>query len=100
MTHKVIGSDIEGDKAVVTIQMSNVNFDHLLDEYKLATVEQILKAIGESNDTRIDDYDISLIVNLIDTLPIKQEYTIHELNLKLCKINSQWGLKIVMKCLK
>lgn len=71
MTHKVIGSDIEGDKAVVTIQMSNVNFDHLLDEYKLATVEQILKAIGESNDTRIDDYDISLIVNLIDTLPIK-----------------------------
>lgn len=94
MTYKVIGSDIEGDEAVVTIQISNVNLDHLLDEYKLTTVEQTLKAIDESNDeklaTMIDDYDISLIVNLIDNPQIKKEYTTHEINLKLCKINGQW----------
>ena len=94
MNYKVLSSDVEGNQATVTIEISNINLDVIVEDYKSTILEQTLKSADDQPKDEmafvIDDYDISLLVNLIDDPNIQKEYITHEVKLNLSKQNGQW----------
>ena len=94
MNYKVLSSDVEGNQATVTIEISNINLDVIVEDYESTILEQTLKSADDQPKDEmafvIDDYDISLLVNLIDDPNIQKEYITHEVKLNLSKQNGQW----------
>ena len=94
MNYKVLSSDVEGNQATVTIEISNINLDVIVEDYKSTILEQTLKSADDQPKDEmafvIEDYDISLLVNLIDDPNIQKEYITHEVKLNLSKQNGQW----------
>ena len=77
MSYKVLDSHVDGDTAIVSLQISNINLDDMLNDYQASLVEQTLKPIEDESSqsaSTIDDFEISLLVNLIDDPSIKKEY--------------------------
>lgn len=93
MSYKVLDSQVDGDTAIVSLQISNINLDNILSDYRASLVEQTLKPIEDENSqptSTIDDFEISLLVNLIDDPSIKKEYVSQEIELKLHKQEENW----------
>lgn len=94
MNYKVLSSDVEGDQATVTVEISNINLDVILEDYESTIPEETLKPVDDQPKDEmafiIDDYDISLLVNLIDDPNIQKEYMTQEIKLNLSKQNGQW----------
>ena len=93
MSYKVLDSQVDGDTAIVSLQISNINLDNILSDYRASLVEQTLKPIEDENSqptSTIDDFEISLLVNLIDDCSIKKEYVSQEIELKLHKQEENW----------
>ena len=93
MSYKVLDSHVDGDTAIVSLQISNINLDNILSDYRASLVEQTLKPIEDENSqptSTIDDFEISLLVNLIDDPSIKKEYVSQEIELKLHKYEENW----------
>lgn len=96
MEYKVLESHVEGDNATVSLQISNINLDEMLDNYKASLVEQTIKSVDNQNIeamSHLDDFEISLLVNLIDDPNIKKEYVSQEIDLSLHKDNGKWVLE-------
>ena len=67
MNYKILESHIDGDTAIVSLQISNINLDHMLNDYQASLVKQTLKPVQDQNlqsTAQIDDFEISLLVNL------------------------------------
>ncbi len=93
MSYKVLDSQVDGDTAIVSLQISNINLDNILSDYRASLVEQTLKPIEDENSqptSTIDDFEISLLVNLIDDPSIKKEYVSQEIELNLHKQEDNW----------
>ena len=93
MSYKVLDSHVDGDTAIVSLQISNINLDNILSDYQASLVEQTLKPIEDENlqsTSTIDDFEISLLVNLIDDSSIKKEYVSQEIELTLHKQEENW----------
>ena len=93
MSYKVLDSHVDGDTAIVSLQISNINLDNILSDYRASLVEQTLKPIEDENSqptSTIDDFEISLLVNLIDDSSVKKEYVSQEIELKLHKQEENW----------
>ena len=93
MSYKVLDSHVDGDTAIVSLQISNINLDDMLNDYQASLVEQTLKSIEDESiqsATTIDDFEISLLVNLIDDPSIKKEYVSQEIELTLHKQKETW----------
>lgn len=93
MSYKVLDSQVDGDTAIVSLQISNINLDNILSDYQASLVEETLKPIEDENSqptSTIDDFEISLLVNLIDDPSIKKEYVSQEIELKLHKQEENW----------
>jgi len=93
MSYKVLDSHVDGDTAIVSLQISNINLDDMLNDYQASLVEQTLKSIEDESiqsATTIDDFEISLLVNLIDDPLIKKEYVSQEIELTLHKQEDNW----------
>lgn len=88
MDYKILESHVEGDNATVSLQISNINLDDMLNNYEASLVEQTIKSVENQNTeavSHIDDFEISLLVNLIDDPDIKKEYVSQEIDLNLHK---------------
>ena len=88
MNYKILESHIDGDTAIVSLQISNINLDHMLNDYQASLVKQTLKPVQDQNlqsTAQIDDFEISLLVNLIDDPSIKKEYVSQDIELTLHK---------------
>lgn len=96
MNYKVLQSQIDDDKATVTLEVSNVNLDHMLQHYESNVVEQTIKPIEddvlEASD-HIDDLEVSLLVNLIDNPDIQKDYITQQIEVTLHKQGSDWVLE-------
>ena len=93
MSYKVLDSQVDGDTAIVSLQISNINLDNMLSDYQASLVEKTLKPIEDENSqptSTIDDFEISLLVNLIDDSSIKKEYVSQEIELTLHKQEENW----------
>lgn len=93
MSYKVLDSHVDGDTAIVSLQISNINLDNILSDYQASLVEETLKPIEDENSqptSTIDDFEISLLVNLIDDSSVKKEYVSQEIELKLHKQEEKW----------
>ena len=93
MSYKVLDSHVDGDTAIVSLQISNINLDDMLNDYQASLVEQTLKPIEDESlqsGSTIDDFEISLLVNLIDDPSIKKEYVSQEIELTLHKQEDNW----------
>ena len=96
MNYKIIESHIDGDTAIVSLQISNINLDHMLNDYQASLVKQTLKPVQDQNlqsTAQIDDFEISLLVNLIDDPSIKKEYVSQDIELTLHKQDGIWVLE-------
>lgn len=96
MNYKIVDSRVDGDTAIVSLQISNINLDHMLNDYQASLVEQTLKPIQDENlqaTSQIDDFEISLLVNLIDDPSINKEYVSQDIELKLHKQEGNWVLE-------
>lgn len=96
MDYKILESHVEGDNATVSLQISNINLDDMLNTYEASLVEQTIKSVENQNTeavSHIDDFEISLLVNLIDDPDIKKEYVSQEIDLNLHKDNGKWVLE-------
>lgn len=96
MNYKILESHIDGDTAIVSLQISNINLDDMLNDYESSLVEQTLKPVQDENEqmtAQIDDFEISLLVNLIDNPSIKKEYVSQDIELKLHKKEGNWVLE-------
>ena len=49
MHYKVLDSHVDGDTAIVSLQISNINLDYMLNDYQASLVEQTLKPIEDEN---------------------------------------------------
>ena len=95
MNYKILESHIDGDTAIVSLQISNINLDHMLNDYQASLVKQTLKPVQDQNlqsTAQIDDFEISLLVNLIDDPSIKKEYVSQDIELTLHK---QDGIRVL-----
>ncbi|MBS3198797.1 hypothetical protein J0J70_02855 [Turicibacter bilis] len=96
MNYKILESHVDGDTAIVSLQISNINLDHLLNDYQASLVKQTLKPVQDQNlqsTAQIDDFEISLLVNLIDDPSIKKEYVSQDIELTLHKQDGIWVLE-------
>lgn len=96
MNYKILESHVDGDTAIVSLQISNINLDHMLNNYQASLVEQTLKPVQDENlqsTSQIDDFEISLLVNLIDDPSINKEYVSQDIELKLHKQDGNWVLE-------
>ena len=96
MNYKILESHIDGDTAIVSLQISNINLDHMLNDYQASLVKQTLKPVQDQNlqsTAQIDDFEISLLVNLIDDPSIKKEYFSQDIELTLHKQDGIWVLE-------
>ena len=96
MNYKILESHIDGDTAIVSLQISNINLDHMLNDYQASLVTQTLKPVQDQNlqsTAQIDDFEISLLVNLIDDPSIKKEYVSQDIELTLHKQDGIWVLE-------
>lgn len=97
MHYKVLDSNISENSATVKVQISNINLDMMLADYEAGLVEQTIKPVMDEElkevGSKIDDFEISLLVNLIDNPEIQKRYTTHELELKLNKVDGVWVLE-------
>lgn len=96
MNYKILESHADGDTAIVSLQISNINLDHLLNDYQASLVKQTLKPVQDQNlqsTAQIDDFEISLLVNLIDDPSIKKEYVSQDIELTLHKQDGIWVLE-------
>lgn len=96
MNYKILESHIDGDTAIVSLQISNINLDHMLNDYQATLVKQTLKPVQDQNlqsTAQIDDFEISLLVNLIDDPSIKKEYVSQDIELTLHKQDGIWVLE-------
>ena len=96
MNYKILESHIDGDTAIVSLQISNINLDHMLNDYQASLVKQTLKPVQDQNlqsTAQIDDFEISLLVNLIDDPSIKKEYVSQDIELTLHKQDGVWVLE-------
>ena len=96
MNYKILESHIDGDTAIVSLQISNINLDHMLNDYQASLVKQTLKPVQDQNlqsTAQIDDFEISLLVNLIDDPSIKKEYVSQDIALTLHKQDGIWVLE-------
>lgn len=96
MNYKILESHVDGDTAIVSLQISNINLDHLLNYYQASLVKQTLKPVQDQNlqsTAQIDDFEISLLVNLIDDPSIKKEYVSQDIELTLHKQDGIWVLE-------
>ena len=96
MNCKILESHIDGDTAIVSLQISNINLDHMLNDYQASLVKQTLKPVQDQNlqsTAQIDDFEISLLVNLIDDPSIKKEYVSQDIELTLHKQDGIWVLE-------
>ena len=96
MNYKILESHIDGDTAIVSLQISNINLDHMLNDYQASLVKQTLKPVQDQNlqsTAQIDDFEISLLVNLIDDPSIKKEYDSQDIELTLHKQDGIWVLE-------
>ena len=96
MHYKVLESNVTDDQATVKVQISNVNLDMMLEDYEAGLVEQTIKPVIDEELTsvgsKIDDFEISVLVNLIDNPDIKKQYVTRELELNLTKVDGNWVL--------
>lgn len=86
MNYKVLQSQIDDDKAIVTLEVSNVNLDHMLQHYESNVVEQTIKPIEDDvleASAHIDDLEVSLLVNLIDNPDIQKDYITQQIEVTL-----------------
>ena len=93
MSYKVLDSHVDGNTAIVSLQISNINLDDMLNDYQASLVKQTLRPIEDESlqsASTIDDFEISLLVNLIDDPSIKKEYVSQEIELKLHKYEENW----------
>ena len=93
MSYKVLDSHVDGDTAIVSLQISNINLDDMLNDYQASLVEEMLNPIEDESlqsASSIDDFEISLLVNLIDDPSIKKEYVSQEIELNLHKQEENW----------
>ena len=93
MSYKVLDSHVDGDTAIVSLQISNINLDDMLNDYQASLVEEMLNPIEDESlqpTSSIDDFEISLLVNLIDDPLIKKEYVSQEIELTLHKQEDNW----------
>ena len=97
MHYKVLESNVTDDQATVKVQISNVNLDMMLEDYEAGLVEQTIKPVIDEELTsvgsKIDDFEISVLVNLIDNPDIKKQYVTRELELNLTKVDDNWVLE-------
>ena len=96
MNYKILESHIDGDTAIVSLQISNINLDHMLNDYQASLVKQTLKPVQDQNlqsTAQIDDFEISLLVNLIDDPSIKKEYVSQDIEITLHKQDGIWVLE-------
>lgn len=96
MSYKVLDSHVDGDTAIVLLQISNINLDNMLSDYQASLVEKMVKPIEDESvqsASTIDDVEISLLVNLIDDSSIKKEYVSQEIELKLHKQEENWVIE-------
>lgn len=96
MNYKVLQSQIDDDKAIVTLEVSNVNLDHMLQHYESNVVEQTIKPIEDDvleASAHIDDLEVSLLVNLIDNPDIQKDYITQQIEVTLHKQGSDWVLE-------
>lgn len=96
MNYKILESHVDGDTAIVSLQISNINLDHMLNDYQASLVKQTLKPVQDQNlqsTAQIDDFEISLLVNLIDDPSIKKEYVSQDIELTLHKQDGIWVLE-------
>ena len=96
LNYKILESHIDGDTAIVSLQISNINLDHMLNDYQASLVKQTLKPVQDQNlqsTAQIDDFEISLLVNLIDDPSIKKEYVSQDIELTLHKQDGIWVLE-------
>ena len=97
MHYKVLESNVTDDQATVKVQISNVNLDMMLEDYEAGLVEQTIKPVIDEELTsvgsKIDDFEISVLVNLIDNPDIKKQYVTRELELNLTKVDGNWVLE-------
>ena len=93
MSYKVLDSHVDGNTAIVSLQISNINLDDMLNDYQASLVKQTLRPIEDESlqsASTIDDFEISLLVNLIDDPSIKKEYVSQEIELNLHKQEDNW----------
>lgn len=93
MSYKVLDSHVDGNTAIVSLQISNINLDDMLNDYQASLVKQTLRPIEDESlqsASTIDDFEISLLVNLIDDPSIKKEYVSQEIELTLYKQADNW----------
>ena len=97
MHYKVLEINVTDDQATVKVQISNVNLDMMLEDYEAGLVEQTIKPVIDEELTsvgsKIDDFEISVLVNLIDNPDIKKQYVTRELELNLTKVDGNWVLE-------
>ena len=93
MSYKVLDSHVDGNTAIVSLQISNINLDDMLIDYQASLVKQTFMPIEDErlqSASTIDDFEISLLVNLIDDPSIKKEYVSQEIELNLHKQEENW----------
>ena len=96
MNYKVLQSHIDNDIATVTLEISNVNLDQVLHNYETSVVEQTLKPVEDETveaSSRIDDFEVSLLVNLIDDPEVEKNYVTQQIEVTLHKQGNDWVLE-------
>lgn len=96
MNYKILDSQIDGDSAIVSLEISNINLDHMLNDYQTSLIEPTLESNQDEAlqaTSQIDDFEISLLVNLIDDPSIKKEYVTQDIKLSLHKQEGNWVLE-------
>ncbi|MDE5977628.1 MAG: hypothetical protein K2G70_04075 [Turicibacter sp.] len=96
MTYKILDTEVTDNEAKISVQISNINLDHVLETYQANLVEQTIQSISDEAvqaNSQIDDYEVGLLVNLIDDPSIGKDYITQEVNLTLHKENGVWVLE-------
>ena len=84
------------DRAVVKVEISNINLDLMLQDYEAGLIEQTIEPIIEETqevDAKINNFEIILLLRLLDNPEIKKQYITQQLELKLKKIDDTWVLE-------
>lgn len=96
MNYRILDSRVDGELATVQLEISNINLDDMLTDYEASVVEQTLKPMPDEvveSTAKVDDFEISLLVNLIDDPSIKKEYMSQNIELQLYKQDGKWMLQ-------
>lgn len=97
MHYKVLDSQVTDDSAVVKVQISNINLDLMLQDYEAGlfshNTESNTQEQTQEVDATINNFELDVLVQLLDNPEIKKQYLTQELELKLKKIDDNWVLE-------